>query len=188
MNELERCICEYSDIVNSIFGTYLDSKLGFDSNKQMIENAQSQMNLDITELENNTISYGTGNPEDSNSVEIHRTTQREYKQRNSKNGNNYKFIGNMCLISIYQYWEDYYRGKIATLKGIAKNDLKSDIMGDLRWLRMSIIHHKGIAMKDVEKCKILKWYKEGDEIFINQENLQEIIMNIKIMLIELLSQ
>lgn len=186
MNELEKYIYEYIDIVNVILGTYLDSTWGFDNNKQMIEMSQYQMRLPIEQLDNVHFSYGTDNPENPKSVELHRVTQGEFKQRNSKNGINYKFIGNMCLISIYQYWEDYYRDKIAVSKGMKKNDLKSDIMGDLRWLRVSIIHHKGIATKDVEKCKILKWYREGDEIFINKEKILEIISNIVEMLMGLL--
>lgn len=62
----------------------------------------------------------------------------------------------MSLISIYQYWEYYYRGKIAQQKVISKNDLRSDIMGYIRIIRISIVHHKGIVLKDAEKCKILK--------------------------------
>ena len=63
----------------------------------------------------------------------------------------------MSLISIYQYWEDYFRSKIANYLYLKdKSDLKSPIMGDVRRLRVSIIHHKGIALKDVERCEILK--------------------------------
>ena len=92
----------------------------------------------------------------------------------------------MSLISIYQYWEDYYRSKIATFLSLKKkNDLKSPVMSDVRRLRVSIIHHKGIALRDVGKCKILKWYKEGDEIFIDRDKLEEIISKIYLYLNEL---
>jgi hypothetical protein len=84
----------------------------------------------------------------------------------------------MCLISIYQYWEDYYRNKIAELLEKKKNDLKEPIMGDLRLLRISIIHHKAIALPEIENCTLLRWYQEGDEIFINEEQFREIIKHI----------
>lgn len=191
MNELELCIVEYRTIVDSIWGIYLDSTTGFQNIKEKIESLQRQisrvMDVSIEYLDNLPISYGNGNPNNPNAVELHRTTQREYKIRNSEGESNYKFIGNMCLISIYQYWEDFYRGNIARLKGIEKNELLCDIMGDLRLLRNSIIHHRGIALKNIESCRILNWYSENDEIFINQEKMEEIIINIHEMLNDLLN-
>ncbi len=37
---------------------------------------------------------------------------------------------------------------------------------------------KGIALKDVEKCEILKWYREGDEIFNDKDKLEEIVFHV----------
>jgi hypothetical protein len=88
----------------------------------------------------------------------------------------------MSLILIYQYWEDQFRPKIANELGINKKDLIEPIMGDLRRLRRSIIHHGGIALKDIEKCEILTWFKEGDVIFIDELKFKEIIKNIKLMI------
>ena len=47
----------------------------------------------------------------------------------------------------------YYRTKIAEKNGVVKNDIKSDTMMKLRLIQISIIHHKGIALKYVKKCK-----------------------------------
>ena len=57
-------------------------------------------------------------------------------------------------------------------------------MGDLRLIRISIIHHAGIGLKDIEKCELLKWYKEGDLIFIDKTKFEDIIYHIKNMLKE----
>ena len=81
---------------------------------------------------------------------------------------------------IYQYWEDYYRPKIAQENGVLKENIKWDIIGDLRFFRESIIHHKGIAVPKIRNCKILKWFKEGEIININNIQFEEIIRNIKI--------
>ena len=59
------------------------------------------------------------------------------------------FIANMCLVSLYQYWEDEFRGKIEQVLGLGENVAKADIMGDINWLRQSIIHNKAIASKKV---------------------------------------
>lgn len=55
-------------------------------------------------------------------------------------------------------------------------------MGDIRLLRNSIIHHGGIALKNVENCELLKWYKEGDEIFIDAKKFEEILEHINVMI------
>ncbi len=38
-----------------------------------------------------------------------------------------------------------------------KDDLKVDIFGDLRYIRQSIIHNQGIAVSDIEKCRLFKF-------------------------------
>ena len=59
------------------------------------------------------------------------------------------------------------------------SSIKSNIFGDLRYLRNSIIHHRGIALREVEKCKIFSWYKQNDEIFIDGDQMEEIVSTIK---------
>jgi hypothetical protein len=120
--------------------------------------------------------YSFGDPY---SEPIHRCTLLEYKERNTPGGLNFKTLGNMCMVLIYQYWEDHYRKKIAEFARLEKNGIKLPIMGDLGIIRNSIIHHKGIAKDEVEKCEILKWFKAGDEISVNQEQFEELIRHIE---------
>ena len=189
---------EFEKTVDAIYGAYLDSVEGYSLVKKQLENAQKKQvlinkklkenntnpnvhyNLSLDDFDSSCLIYSQGEKGTKDYKVLHYCcTQAEYKGRNSPSGRNYKFIGNMSLISIYQYWEDYYRSEIADFLSIEnKNDLKAPIMGDLRFLRISIIHHKGIALKDVEKCEMLKWYKSGDEIFIDQDKLEEIIFHV----------
>ena len=81
---------------------------------------------------------------------------------------------------IYQYWENYYRPKIAEEKRVLKENIKWDIMGDLKLFRESIIHHRGIAIPKIKNCKMLKWFEEGEIINIDNHQFEEIIRNIKI--------
>ena len=85
----------------------------------------------------------------------------------------------MCLVMIYQYWEDRYREEIASSKGIAKDELMSDLFGDIRYFRNSIIHNKGRALREVNNCKILKWFKEKDDIVLNSEKMDHLLDCIK---------
>jgi len=175
---------EFEKVVEGIYSVYFDAIGGFQHAKGNFEKMQAQsareFNKSIKQLDSQVVIYGKGDPNKAGSVELFRLTQGEYKQKNSQFGMNYRFMGNMCLIAIYQYWDDYFRGEIASELGIKKDDLRSSIIGDMRLIRHSIIHHKGIANKDVEKCEILTWFRKDDPIFIDKAKLEEIIYHVKL--------
>jgi hypothetical protein len=188
MNEID----EFEQIVDYIYGVYLDATTGFkqlliwfEKNQgkalEMLKDSHPEL-ANIDYLDSVEMIYGNGNPNDPSSIVLHRCTQKEYKERNTEKGVNYKFIGNVVLVSLYQYWEDHYRSNVAKSLGLKQNELKAPIMGDLRILRTSIVHHAGVALKDIKKCELLKWYKEGDEIFIDTEKFDQIIFHVKSMI------
>lgn len=113
---------------------------------------------------------------------IHMCSQGGYKKRNELGGLNRRIAGNMCIVLMYQYWEDYYRNKIAEIAKVKKDDIKLDIMGDLRTLRRSIIHNRGIA---IEECKILKWFGAGEEITLGLDQFGELMYYVEKGLCEL---
>lgn len=130
--------------------------------------------------------YGDGPAGEATQV-AHTTTLGERIGRNACDSENCTFFGNMALVTIYGFWEDHYREKIAETRGIAKDDIKSDVMGDIRHLRHSIIHNIGIATKEVENCKVLKWFNEGDKVFLNEQMFLQMISHVRADLHELRS-
>lgn len=90
----------------------------------------------------------------------------------------------MALVMIYSYW-DHFRAQIETARGLTKDALKSDVMGDIRRLRQSIIHHRGIA---TDNCKVLTWFTKGDEIFLNEQMFLQMISYVRAYLDELRSR
>jgi hypothetical protein len=166
-------IFEFEEIVNMIVGVYYDATIGFDIYQDRLRKIQPNSSPSTS------LSYGDTNPDDPVAKVEHSALFSEVISRNTQTGSNFRFIGNMCLISIYQYWEDDYRKKIAELLGKKKNALKEPIMGDMRLLRNSIIHHRAITKKEVEECALLNWYKEGDQIFINKDQFKEKIKHIR---------
>ncbi|MBI4674726.1 MAG: hypothetical protein HY741_24030 [Chloroflexi bacterium] len=106
-------------------------------------------------------------------------TQGEWKEKNGKDGVKIRLVGNMCLVMIYQYWEDKYREEIAKSKRIAKDELMSDLFGDIRHFRNSIIHNNGRAISEVSRCKIPRWFTENDEIVMDAAKMDRLIDCIK---------
>lgn len=187
---MRNCIDEFEDVVTSIYGVHLMSTQGFHLLSKELTNIQlTTINqfrsthpelASIQCLDSAEYIFGKGDPNLPTSIKLYRCTQGEYKERNSEKGINSRFIGNMCVIAIYQYWEDYFRQKIANLLNKTnKNELASDIMGDLKILRHSIIHHRSIALKEVENCKLLRWFKKDDDIFIDENMMEHIVFRVK---------
>jgi hypothetical protein len=57
---------------------------------------------------------------------------------------------------VYAYWDEEIRPQIATIRVVPKNDVRLDVFGDLRILRQSIVHHRGVlATTDHVKLKVL---------------------------------
>ena len=68
---------------------------------------------------------------------------RNLLTRNSVEGENITLLGAFCLIALYQHWEDSWRPRIAKAMACDKNELKSDFWGDVRLLRICVIHKRG---------------------------------------------
>ncbi len=187
MNDI---LSDFEYVVTSILGVYLNTIGGFHLCLKEVtayqENQLEQLRktrpecASIEFLDSTPGQYCEGNPNISGAKVLFECTLGEYKKRNSPRGLNHRVIGNMCIIVIYQYWEDYFRPEVARNLGKEKDDISSDIMGDLRYLRHSIIHHESIALKEVENCKLLRWYKEGDEIFIDEDKFKNIVSYINV--------
>ena len=175
---------EFLEILDNIYGVYLDGTEGFSLVRNKIiegqQNTSKITGMSIEDLDNASFTYGKGDPRNSDSYNLHKCTQGKLKKRNEKDGDNDAIIANLCIVLIYQYWEDHYREQIAKELGhYKKNDLKSDIMKDLNLLRQSIVHHRAIAKKEVEKCKLLQWFKDGDKIYVNRKMFEDIVFYIK---------
>jgi hypothetical protein len=175
---------EFRSEVDTIYGVYLDSTRGFYFLRKDIDRSQKDSLKQISGTTPETLDqaqmiYGVGNPSSPDSYMLHACTQKQFKRRNEEGGQNYKTIANMCIVEIYSLWEDHYREKIGAELNIKKSEVTSDIMGDIRHYRNSIIHHQGIAIREIQTCKLLKWHTVNDEISLDQEQTKHIIFQVK---------
>lgn len=175
---LEEIINDFLQQVDSIVGLYLDAQQGFRRNLEQLAKAQQhtsdQFGLSIEQLDDTALIYGEGNPNMPDAKVIHVTKQGDFRLRNSPDGINIRILGNLCLAQIYQLWEDNYRGSIAEAMGRERKEIRSDLFGDIRNYRNSIIHEKAIASSNVSKNKILAWFSPGDQIFVKDSHLKQL--------------
>jgi hypothetical protein len=171
---------EFVEILDTMHGFYLDARRAFGSllhelNLMQTENLKRMAGKTIADLDKLGFVYEAADPEPGAYL-LHECTQGEYKGRNSPAGDNPNRVGNMCITHIYSYWEDHYRARIAEFLGMTKkDDLKIDVFGDIRYLRNSIVHHAAIALPDVARCKVLKWFKPGDRIALSRDQFRTLI-------------
>lgn len=163
-------IFQYQAFCDQLLGTYMDAIWGFSRSRHFAEEQMAAH--DKPPL----ISYIPTEYDAKNSLPI--LTQKQVQQktvhiaaadeivdRNQPDGQNSIIIAQMVLITIFHYWEDKYRAQIADEFGLSsKNEVKADGMGEIRLIRLSLVHHNAIAKPELEKCKRFNWYMAGDQI------------------------
>lgn len=181
-NKLKAVTDKYIGILHQLKGYHIDSLFGFKAYLKEIQALQvqssRQLNTSINTLDKRGIVYAQGDPTDPSALVTHECTQGELKGRLKKGGLNENMVGQFCLVMAYEYWEKV-RGSIADILKKKRNDIKSDIFGDMRYIRHDIVHNIGIATKENSaKAFLLKWFKNGDPIIINDPQLDIVIGHI----------
>jgi hypothetical protein len=181
-------IAEYFRLVNAIFWAYLAINASLHQAVQMLECEQEKSlrtnKTTIEELDKGLLFMSKFDPSKPSPYPdpkdcLHYCSQGGFKKKNAPGGENPIMAANMCIVMMYTYWEDHYREKIAHAAGLrSKNEIKIDIMDDLRILRNSIIHHNGYVKID-KKCKILTWFKPSDKINVDLGQFAEIKLQIE---------
>jgi hypothetical protein len=186
---------EYAALVGDAYALYLDAGSAMPRFATFIEE-QQQRNLKqfkgqadapqtIEQLDAANFFYGKGDPNYPGSRVQHVSTQGELKARNQEDGSNCRTVSRVVILTIYQFWEDHYRQQFALAVEKAKNDIASDFFGDIRHIRNDIIHHRNYASERVLKCKTLKYFEPGDEIFLSKEEVMEVMVKFRIALDDL---
>lgn len=177
---------------------YLDAAAGFSYVLAYVESEQAKARrfvegseLDSQEFQDTRqFSYEDIFSDSFCASAIHAATQGEARARNAPGGENFTTLGQLCLISFYDFWEDYLRREYAIAKGyldrnerdreverkILRDHATHDLWGDLYYLRTSIVHNLGIATSDVTKCKLVKWFKPGERIVLPPERMRTLFL------------
>ncbi|MFN3007209.1 hypothetical protein [Mycolicibacterium wolinskyi] len=85
-----------------------------------------------------------------------------------------KQFASQSIVSFYTEWEEYYRAALAQAHECSPRDFQLDYFGDLSKLRQDYVHHRGVCANSA-KCKILKWFTEGQLMIPTAENYLQLI-------------
>ena len=130
-----------------------------------------------SDFDSEAVTFGWGNPQNPSSRELHKTTVGLLRQRNAENGSNYARAAQFFLVMLYSYWDEEYRPVLAQALGIKRNEnkkcescqrelsgpkngLQVPVFGDIRLLRIGIVHHHGILKPSAyRKLEVLRLRK-----------------------------
>src|SRR3546814_8456041 len=94
---------EYYGVIEDVFGFYLDTIYGYNFLRQRFvqiqQDTSQKLGFQTNYLDSLEMSYGEGDPNDSNSLVFHYATQGEFQNRIDQNGTSYIKIGQLCIRS-----------------------------------------------------------------------------------------
>ena len=180
---------EFMSLCGDVFFSYLDAVAGVDCiridliHHQKITAERFDQSLPPNEhetyMDKQSLTHLLDADEKNPEKLLHQSTQGEFKLRTALEGRDVQLLGGMAIAFLFATWEDRYRERFALALGYSKkNDLKSDLFGDLCKLRNAVIHNRGIATEEVERAKILRWFKRGEIIFVPRERVDDIYSRI----------
>ncbi len=188
---------EFTELWKRIQSLYLDAAAGFALVRSTVERDQAKIRelLRGTEFDSEafqdttSFTYKKVFAGDFCTSGIHQAKQGEVKARNAPDGDNFVLLGQLCIVSFYDFWNDYLRREYVIAKGVLdesadheaaqaamRTHASHDLWGDIRLLRQSIVHNRGRAVSEITSCKLIQWFKPGDLICLTPEHMRVLLV------------
>jgi len=192
---------EFAAKLEELHTLYLDSIVGYSILHERLNSHQSAMREVLGNHE-----YASTEFQDTCSIVYKNLSNRDFapvsmspvmkqgemRARVEDDGRNTLLLGNQCLVSAYAYWEEYLRVEIGKAIGVLAPDAKadedarkvlnkhvtSDLWGDIRHIRNSLVHSNGIANSEMSKCRLIKWFSPGQPIELSHERMHAIFLEL----------
>jgi len=187
MNEsFDDVIREYIDFANQQVGVYMDALAGFAGHLTRVERQVHRISRAIKSSIDNTgqrvvVRASYEDPTQPDIIHNRIIRASDYVAANSKGGSNEQQHARAVLVFLFTYWEDEIRPRLAAAKSVELQDIRSDIMGDLRILRNIILHAKGIVRLDKHRDlkKLGDLFVVDQPVHISYESMHKIFILIK---------
>lgn len=177
---LDYAVRQFVEVVDQLFGFYLDCIAGFRENVDRVMRVQSEMNVTTSSSPDDLpLFFGKGDPNDSKNVMLHETTQGAFKERNRQGGRNQFLLGQYVVVLLYTSWEKSHRERLTAALGL-EEPLELPLMGDLRLLRHEILHNRGrISNRTARRLKVIEGLGPGDNIDLDQDSVEALLRGTK---------
>lgn len=177
---------EFIDFVNLQVGVYMNSIAGFSGAKMQMERQaalvlRAQSRKKDARGDQVIAHQSFEDPSSPDVVHSRIVTADTFIKENSAGGINQRQLSYSVIVFIYTYWDDDVRPRLAEAAKVDKKEVTSDIMGDLRCMRNSILHTKGVLTPEWHaKLVVLKdCFEAGKQIEISYELMHQIFVKIK---------
>lgn len=177
---------EYIDFVNRQVGAYMDAMAGFAGHHARVERQvhrvlRSARSANPDAAADIVVWASYEDPTQPDIIHNRIIRAADYLAINARGDSNEQQHARAVLVFLFTYWEDEIRPRLAACRGVEKNAVQSDIMGDLRTIRHAILHSKGIFRADKHKTlKVLGTLVEVDKpLHIAYEDMHKIFALVK---------
>jgi len=184
--EYDDVVKEFIDFVNLQVGVYMNSIAGFSGARMQMERQvarvlRAQSRKKDARGDQVITHQSFEDPQSPDVVHSRIVTAEQFIQENSQAGINQLQLSYSVIVFIYTYWEDEIRPRLAKSAGIDKNDVTCEITGDLRCIRNSVLHTKGIFTPEWHgKLVVLKeCFAVNEQIQISYELMHQIFVKVK---------
>jgi hypothetical protein len=177
---------EYIDLVNRQVGVYMDALGGFAGHYARVERQVHRVlgpNKRWDPTARKTVVVWSSYEDPTSPDLIHNRIIRsdDYLAINARGGSNEVQQALSILVFLFTAWELEIRPRLAQAAGVALNDVKSNIMGDLRIIRHATLHAKTILPKDEHRrLRVLgKMFAPEQPVKPSYDEMHQIFVAIK---------
>jgi hypothetical protein len=176
---------DFLEFLSRQLGVYIDAMAGFAGHEVRIEHQVARVARPTSKRIGDDglpvimmASYECPSKPDVIHSRIVRTS--DYISDNSELGFNAQQQAYALIVFILAYWEHETRVRLAAAQGVDQNAITSDIFGDLREVRNTILHNKGIFRAEKHrKLRVLQGMFAIDApVSITFEKMHEIFVYI----------
>jgi len=179
-------IREYIDFVNTQVGVYMDALAGFAGHNVRIERQIHRVSrpsgVRVNERKEPVVVWASyEDPKQPDIIHNRIVRAEDYVAINSRGGSNEQQHARAIIVFLYTAWESDLRPRLAKAKRVELNEIRADVMGDLKEVRHAIIHARGVLKADRHRKlkKLSGMFKADQPIAIQYEDMHSIFVHVK---------
>ena len=164
---------------DQLFGLHFDIGMSFAISRKRLETLQREHGMN----DESPFMFADRSPTELPEVEmersLHSTSLGALKQRIADPGFDLVQSAHSIVVFVYHLWDERFRGLLARERNVASRSIQIDVFGDLRLIRNSLIHNRGIAATAVAKCKVITRFKPGDRIEFTKLDIHDLVRELR---------